>query len=89
VDAVGAGADRREVRAEFTVFPFRESEALPAHARAAVDAARTTGADVDVGPLSNVVAGEVDVVLESVRAAAIAAFAAGATRFAVNVEDVS
>ncbi len=86
MDTVSAPADRRRVRAEFTVFPFRESEALPAHARAAVEAARSAGAEVDVEPLSSVASGEVEVVLEAVRAAAIAAFGAGATRFTLNVE---
>ncbi len=88
MDAVATHTAHRSARAEFTVFPFRESEALPGHVRAAVDAARATGAEVEVEPLSNVVAGEVGVVLEGVRAAAAAAFAAGATRIAVNVEIV-
>ena len=74
------------LRAEFTVFPFRESRVLPDHARAAVDAARAAGAAVEVGPLSNVIAGELEAVLEGLRAAARAAFEAGATRVAVNLE---
>ena len=79
-------APAQVLRAEFTVFPFRESQVLPDHARAAVDAARASGAAVEVGPLSNVIAGEVRVVLEGLLAATLAAFEAGATRVAVNLE---
>jgi uncharacterized protein YqgV (UPF0045/DUF77 family) len=76
------------VRAEFTVFPFRESGALPPHAQAAVDAATASGLEVDVGPLSNVVEGDLADVLDGLRAAEEAAFAAGADRFTLNLERV-
>jgi uncharacterized protein YqgV (UPF0045/DUF77 family) len=74
------------VRAEFTIFPFVHAPGLPAYVQVAVDAARATGVRVDVGPLSNVIEGTAGAVLDAVHAAQAAAFAAGATRFSLNVE---
>ncbi len=77
---------RQTLRAEFTVFPFLQAQTLPQHVEAAVGAARETGVRVDVGPLSNVIEDELDAVLRAVMAAQAAAFGAGATRFALNLE---
>lgn len=81
---------RRTLRAEFTVFPFlqaqAQAQALPDHVQAAVAAARETGVGVEVGPLSNVIEDDLDAVLRAVTAAEAAAFEAGATRFALNLE---
>jgi len=88
----GASADEGVgpvVRAEFTIFPFVQAPGLPAYVQVAVDAARATGVQVDVGPLSNVIEGATDAVLDAIRAAQSAAFAAGATRFSLNVETMS
>lgn len=74
------------LRAEFTVYPFEEGQALPPHVQAAVDAARDAGLEVDVGPLSNTLSGETDTVLEALRAAAAGALAAGASRIVVSLE---
>lgn len=74
------------VRAEFTIYPFREGEAPPKHVQAAIEELRTAGLDVEVGVFGQVVTGEGDVVLEALRAALGAAVAAGATRAVVNLE---
>jgi uncharacterized protein YqgV (UPF0045/DUF77 family) len=75
-----------DVRAEFTVYPFRAGEDPPAHAQAAIEALKAAGLSVEVGLLGQVVTGEADVVLEALRAAQSAALEAGATRVAVNLE---
>ncbi|MGZ8612724.1 MAG: thiamine-binding protein [Actinomycetota bacterium] len=77
------------MRAEFTIFPFVQAPGLPPYVQVAVDAARATGVPVDVGPLSNVIEGTAEAVLDAIRAAQSAAFAAGATRFSLNVETIA
>jgi uncharacterized protein YqgV (UPF0045/DUF77 family) len=76
----------RMVQVEFTIYPFQEGNSPPAHAQAAIDALRASGLDVDVGPLSTTVSGPADRVFESIRAAQVAAVAAGADRILVRVE---
>ena len=77
------------IRAEFTVYPFREGEDPPAYVHAAIGALRSAGLPVEVGPLGQVVTGEAGDVLEALRAAEEAALAAGASRVAVNLEAIS
>jgi uncharacterized protein YqgV (UPF0045/DUF77 family) len=73
------------VRAEFSVFPFREGTAPPPHAQAAIDAVRAAGLDVEIGPFGTAVSGEVRTVLEALCRAEQAAVAAGASRVVVNL----
>ena len=75
-----------EVRAEFTVYPFRAGEDPPAYVKAAIDTLKEAGLSVEVGLLGQVVIGEADLVLEALQAAQSAALEAGATRVAVNLE---
>jgi len=75
-----------EVRAEFTVYPFRAGEDPPAYVQAAIDALAVAGLNVEVGLLGQVVTGDAEVVLEALRHAQAAALDAGATRVAVNLE---
>jgi uncharacterized protein YqgV (UPF0045/DUF77 family) len=77
------------VRAEFTIYPFKEGEALPPYVQAGIDAILAMDMAVDVGPLSNTISGEVDRVLEALRAAGVAATASGSTRIVVSLEVVS
>lgn len=74
------------LRAEFTVFPFIEAEDVPPHVQAAIDELHKADLDVDVGPLSQIVSGEDEVVLDAVRAAEGAALAAGATKLVIDLE---
>jgi uncharacterized protein YqgV (UPF0045/DUF77 family) len=77
------------VRAEFTIYPFMEGEALPPYVQAGIDAILAMDIAVDVGPLSNTISGEVDRVLDALRGAGFAAMASGATRIVVSLEAVS
>lgn len=74
------------IRAEFTVYPFIEGAAPPPHVQAAIDALREAGLEVEVGALGTTVWGEPEQVLEALRAAQVAAIAAGATRVVVSLE---
>jgi uncharacterized protein YqgV (UPF0045/DUF77 family) len=74
------------VQVEFTIYPFREGSAPPAHAQAAIDVLSESGLEVDVGPLSTTVSGPADEVFDSIRAAQSAAVAAGADRIVVRIE---
>jgi len=74
------------IRVEFTVYPFIEGEALPPYVQAAIDACSAAGLEVEVGALSNIVAGDSERVLAAIREAEAAAVAAGATRIVVDVE---
>jgi uncharacterized protein YqgV (UPF0045/DUF77 family) len=76
------------VQVEFTIYPFQEGNSPPPHAQAAIDVLRTSGLDVEVGPLSTTVSGPADEVFDSIRAAQSAAVAAGAERIVVRVEVV-
>jgi uncharacterized protein YqgV (UPF0045/DUF77 family) len=74
------------VRGEFTVYPFIEGDALPPHVQVAIDAIKRTGLEVDVGPLSNTIAGPADQVLEALHRAETAALSAGAQRIVIRLE---
>jgi uncharacterized protein YqgV (UPF0045/DUF77 family) len=74
------------VRGEFTVYPFIEGDALPPHVQAAIDAIVGSGLEVEIGPLSNMVSGSVDEVLDALHKAEAAALAAGAQRILIRLE---
>jgi uncharacterized protein YqgV (UPF0045/DUF77 family) len=75
-------------RAEFSIYPFLGGDALPAYVQAAIDAARTTGIDVEVGLLGVSATGELDAVLEAIQAAVKAATSAGATKVVMSIESI-
>ena len=75
-----------KIRAEFTVYPFRQGEEPPPYVQAAIDTLQRAGLSVEVGLLGQVVSGAADQVLEALRAAQEAALAAGATRLTVSLE---
>jgi uncharacterized protein YqgV (UPF0045/DUF77 family) len=74
------------IRAEFTIYPFIEGMAPPPYVQVAIDALRAAGLSVEVGPLSNTVFGDDELVLDALRAAQAAAVAAGATRVVLSLE---
>jgi uncharacterized protein YqgV (UPF0045/DUF77 family) len=74
------------VRGEFTVYPFIEGDALPAHVQVAIDAINEAGLEVDVGPLSNTISGPAEQVLDALHRAESAALAAGADRIVISLE---
>jgi uncharacterized protein YqgV (UPF0045/DUF77 family) len=74
------------LRAEFTIYPFREGETPPSHVEAAIDQLRRAGLEVEVGPLGQVVVGEPGVLLEALRAAEAAAVEAGAKKMVLSIE---
>ncbi len=74
-----------ELRAEFTVEPFRVGSPGP-HVDAAIEAARAAGLEPDVGPFATSIAGAAEVVLDAVRVLSGAAIAAGATRVSLVIE---
>lgn len=73
------------LRAEFTVEPFAAGAPGP-HVTGAIDAARSAGVEPEVGPFATVVAGDQQAIVAAVERALAAAFAAGATRVVVTVE---
>lgn len=73
-----------EVRAEFTIEPFREA-APGAHVAAAVEAAARAGLQPDVGPFGTAVEGEAATVTAALGPVVEAAMAAGATRVSFTV----
>lgn len=75
-------------RAEFSIYPFLGGDALPAYVQAAIDAARTTGVDVDVGLLGVSATGDLETVLEAIQAAITAATSAGATKVVMSIESI-
>jgi uncharacterized protein YqgV (UPF0045/DUF77 family) len=77
------------VTAEFIVYPFIEGTDPPPHVRAAIDAVKASGLNVDVGPLSNTVVGDIGRVVGAIAAAQSAAISAGASRFVLNLEPTS
>ena len=72
------------LRIEFTVEPFTDGAPGP-HVRAAVEAARAAGMDVDFGPFGSSVVGDDERVLAVADAVVRAAIGAGATRVSVQV----
>jgi uncharacterized protein YqgV (UPF0045/DUF77 family) len=75
------------VRLEFTVEPFVPGQPGP-HVHAAIEAVRSRGLDVDLGPFSSVSDGDADIVTDAVRELVAAALANGASRLAVQIERV-
>lgn len=75
------------LRAEFTVEPFVAGEVRP-HVQAAIDAAEASGCTVEIGPFGTTVEGDHDAVLTAVDTVLRAAFAAGATRFTLQVNEL-
>lgn len=73
-------------RVEFTVEPFDPGRP-GRHVEAALEAARRVeGVVIDVGPFGTSITGPSALAVEALRAATIAAFAAGATRVSSQVE---
>jgi uncharacterized protein YqgV (UPF0045/DUF77 family) len=72
------------LRIEFTVEPFHDGAPGP-HVRAAVEAARGGGLDVDFGPFGSSVVGDDDQVLTTADAVVRAAIGAGATRVSMQI----
>lgn len=70
---------------EILVEPFKENDPGP-HVTAAVDAARATGLDVDMGPFATTVEGEITDVVAAGAAMMTAGFDAGATSIQLRVE---
>ena len=75
-----------QIRAELAVYPFHEGEVPPVYVQAASEALEDAGLSPEMGPLGQLVTGEEEPLLEALRAAQHAAFAAGATRVVVNLE---
>ena len=74
------------VTAEFTVYPFEEGEDPPEHVQAAIDALSGAGLAVELGPLSQVVRGDLETVLQGLRDANLASLRAGASRVVVSID---
>jgi uncharacterized protein YqgV (UPF0045/DUF77 family) len=74
------------VRAEFTIYPFIEGDALPPHVQVAIDAINNAGLEVELGPLSNTISGSEEQVLDALHRAESAALASGAQRIVIRVE---
>ena len=74
-----------DVRMEILVEPFKENDPGP-HVVAVVDAARSTGLDVDMGPFATTVSGGIDEVIAASSAMMRAGFEAGATAIQLRVE---
>lgn len=72
-----------QIRLEFIVEPFREGVLGP-HVAAALDTLRAAGFEPEVGPLANLVEGQVAPLLDAVSRAGAAAFAAGATGLSLS-----
>ena len=71
--------------AEFTTEPFHGEGPPPDHAVRARQAATEAGLEIDFGPLGTTARGEAEILFEALPAIASAAFAAGATRFTLQV----
>jgi uncharacterized protein YqgV (UPF0045/DUF77 family) len=74
-----------DVRMEILVEPFKENDPGP-HVIAVVDAARSTGLDVDMGPFATTVCGGIDEVIAASSAMMRAGFEAGATAIQLRLE---
>lgn len=76
--------DRAVLQLEFTVEPFVEGELGP-HVQAAIDAAASTGVEVEVGPFGTTCYGDAEVMPEVVAAVTRAAFGHGATHVSLDL----
>ncbi|MGV9834328.1 thiamine-binding protein [Nocardia niigatensis] len=74
------------LRAEFTTEPFHGEGETPSHARAALELAESAGLDCDFGPLGTSVAGTDEQLLPVLGQIMVTAFAHGATRVTMQVE---
>ena len=72
--------------AEFTTEPYHGEGTPPAHAQKSWDVIQSAGLPGDFGPLGTRFSGEVDVVLDTLRAVLAAAIDAGARRITLQVE---
>jgi uncharacterized protein YqgV (UPF0045/DUF77 family) len=76
------------VRIEFLVEPFAEGTLGP-HVQASIDAARAHGLEPEVGPFGTVVEAPADDAGRVVHAIVDAGLAMGATRVAIQVDQVA
>jgi uncharacterized protein YqgV (UPF0045/DUF77 family) len=74
-----------EMTAEFTIHPFEEGRMQP-HVQAGVDAARSSGLAMEVGPLGTGLSGPRDEVLTALVDVVRAATDAGARSIHIKVE---
>jgi uncharacterized protein YqgV (UPF0045/DUF77 family) len=74
------------LEAEFTTEPFRGEGAPPAHATAALEAARAAGLDCEFGPLGTSVSGEREELLAALSGVVAAALEHGADRVTLQVQ---
>ena len=74
------------VRAEFTTEPFHGEDEPPEHVVATATPLLDAGLVPDFGPLGTSVEGETETVVVALTDAIRAAFAAGATRFTLQID---
>ncbi|GAB3208487.1 thiamine-binding protein [Nocardia sp. NPDC056611] len=74
------------LRAEFTTEPFHGEGEAPPHALAALELAESAGLECDFGPLGTSVAGSDERLLPVLGEIMVTAFAHGATRVTMQVE---
>lgn len=74
------------LRAEFTTEPFHGEGEAPSHALAALELAESAGLECDFGPLGTSVAGSDERLLPVLGEIMVTAFAHGATRVTMQVE---
>ncbi|MGW4355447.1 thiamine-binding protein [Nocardia sp. NPDC004582] len=74
------------LRAEFTTEPFLGEGEAPPHALAALELAESAGLECDFGPLGTSVAGSDERLLPVLGEIMVTAFAHGATRVTMQVE---
>lgn len=72
--------------AEFTTEPYHGEGTPPAHAQRSWEIIQATGLPGDFGPLGTRFSGDVDEVLDTLRAVLATAIEAGARRVTVQVE---
>ena len=77
------------VRAEFTTEPFAGEGEPPEHVTHAAALLVEAGLDADLGPFGTSVEGDERIVLPALSNVLAAAFAAGATRFTLQVETLA
>ncbi len=82
---MSAATTPAELVAEFTVEPFVEGHPGP-HVLAALEAARTAGLHVEVGPFGTEVQGDATRVSDAIAQVIASAMAQGATRVSIQVQ---
>ncbi len=73
-------------RAEISIYPFRESEAPPAHPQAALEEFRGTGLDMEITLFGLIATGQPDQLLGALQPALTAALAHGASKAILSIE---